>query len=87
MFTLTAEEFAALRSQSATSNTGRGGRRYAPRVFTEHGALMAATILSSQRAIEIAVYVVRAFVRLRELAAKHGDLAKRLNELEPTNGS
>ena len=85
MFTLTAEEFAALRSQSATSNTqpgGRGGRRYAPRVFTEHGALMAAMILSSPRAIEISVYVVRAFVRLRELAATHGDLAKRLDDLE-----
>ena len=82
MFTLTDEEFTALRSQFATSNTGRGGRRYAPRVFTEHGALMAATILSSPRAIEISVYVVRAFVRLRELAATHGDLAKRLTDLE-----
>ena len=82
MFTLTDEEFAALRSQFATSNTGRGGRRYAPGVFTEHGALMAATILSSPRAIEISVYVVRAFVRLRELAATHGDLAKRLDDLE-----
>ena len=82
MFTLTDEEFAALRSQTATSNIGRGGRRYAPRVFTEHGALMAATILSSPRAIEISVYVVRAFVRLRELAITHGDLAKRLDDLE-----
>jgi len=82
MFILTDEEFAALRSQFATSNAGRGGRRYLPRVFTEHGALMAATILSSPRAIEISVYVVRAFVRLRELAATHGDLAKRLDELE-----
>lgn len=82
MFTLTDEEFAALRSQSATSNTGRGGRRYAPRAFTEHGALMAATILSSPRAVEIAVYVVRAFVRLRRIASTHGDLAKRLNDLE-----
>jgi len=82
MFTLTDDEFAALRSQSATSNAGRGGRRYAPRVFTEHGALMAAMILSSPRAIEISVYVVRAFVKLRELAATHSDLAKRLDELE-----
>jgi hypothetical protein len=88
MFTLTAEEFAALRSQFATSNDqsatspGRGGRRYAPRVFTEHGALMAATILNSPRAVEVSVYVVRAFVRLRELAATHGDMAKRLDELE-----
>ncbi|MFZ5550306.1 MAG: ORF6N domain-containing protein [Pseudomonadota bacterium] len=85
MFTLTAEEFTALRSQFATSNDqspGRGGRRYAPRVFTEHGALMAATILNSPRAVEVSVYVVRAFVRLRELAATHGDLAKRLDDLE-----
>lgn len=86
MFTLTPEEFEALRSQFATSNTPdtptRGGRRYAPRVFTEHGALMAATILNSPRAIEVALYVVRAFVRLRELAMTHGDLAKRLDELE-----
>lgn len=85
MFTLTDAEFSALRSQFATSNTdpgGRGGRRYAPRVFTEHGSLMAATILSSPRAVEVCVYVVRAFVRLRELAATHDDLAKRLAELE-----
>ena len=84
MFTLSADEWAALRSQFATSNEqgGRGGRRYAPRVFTEHGALMAATILNSPRAVEVSVYVVRAFVRLREMAATHGDLAKRLAELE-----
>jgi hypothetical protein len=82
MFTLTDEEFAALRSQFSTTNAGRGGRRYAPRVFTEHGALMAATILNSPRAVDISIYVVRAFVQLRELAATHGDLTKRLNELE-----
>jgi hypothetical protein len=85
MFTLSAEEFSVLRSQFATSNDqspGRGGRRYAPRVFTEHGALMAATILNSPHAVEISIYVVRAFVRLRELAISHGELAKRLDELE-----
>lgn len=71
MFQLTAEEFAALRSQFATSNkdgtqtaTGRGGRRYAPRVFTEHGSLMVTTILNSPRAVEVSIYVVRAFVQL-----------------------
>lgn len=82
MFTLTAEEFAALRSQFATSNTGRGGRRYLPQVFTEHGALMAATILNSPRAIDVSLFVVRAFVHLRELALTHKDLAKRLDDLE-----
>lgn len=81
MFVLTDEEFAALRSQSATSNVKRGGRRYAPRVFTERGALMAATVLSSTRAIETSVYVVRAFVQLRELAVSHQDLSKRLDDL------
>jgi hypothetical protein len=60
----------------------RSGRRYAPRVFTEHGALVAATILNSPRAVEASVYVVRALVRLREMVATHGDLAKRLDELE-----
>ena len=62
-FQLTDGEFATLRSQFATSNPSRGGRRHLPRVFTEHGALMAATILSSPRAIEVSVYVVRAFVQ------------------------
>lgn len=78
MFALADEEFAALRSQTATSNAGRGGRRCAPRVFTEHGALMAATVLNSPRAVEIWVYVVRAFVRLRNLPATLGVLGKRL---------
>jgi chaperonin cofactor prefoldin len=82
MFTVSDEEFDALRSQFATSNAGRGGRRYLPQVFTEHGALMAATLLNSPRAVEVSIYVVRAFVRLRELAASHQDLAKRLSELE-----
>jgi hypothetical protein len=84
MFQLSAEEFAALRSQFATSNSpaGRGGRRYLPRAFTEHGAIMAASVLNSPRAIEVSMYVVRAFVRLRELAATHQDLAKRLDALE-----
>ena len=85
MFQLTAEEFANLRSQFATSSldgVSHGGRRYAPRAFTEHGALMAATILSSPRAVEVSVYVVRAFVQLRELANTHQGLAKRLDALE-----
>ena len=80
IFELTREEFANLKSQFATSSWG--GRRKLPLAFTEHGAIMAATVLSSSRAIEVSVYVVRAFVRLRELAATHGDLAKRLDDLE-----
>ena len=86
MFQLTAAEWAALRSQSATleaTPSGRGQhRKYLPYAFTEHWAIMPANLLSSPRAIEESVYVVRAFVRMRELAATHGDLAKRLAELE-----
>lgn len=82
MFQLTEEEHAALRSQFATSNIGRGGRRYAPYVFTEHGAMMAATILNSPRAVEMSVFVVRAFVQLREMLATHKELAARLEALE-----
>lgn len=85
MFELTADEFSALRSQFATSNAlpgSRGGRRYLPRAFTEHGAIMAASVLNSPRAIDVSVYVVRAFVRLRELAITHRDLAQRLDALE-----
>ena len=65
-----------------TSKTGRGGRRYRPYVFTEHGAVMAASVLNTPRAVEASVFMVRAFVRLRHLAASHKDLAKKLDELE-----
>lgn len=84
MFTLTSEEFASLRSQFATSNasSGSGGRRYAPNVFTEHGAIMAASLLNSARAIDVSVYVVRAFVQQRELLASNKDLARQLRTLE-----
>ena len=82
MFQLTAEEFDSLRSQFATSNAGRGGRRYFPYAFTEHGAMMAAMVLNSPRAVEVSVYVVRAFVRLRQAAVLHKDLAERLSSLE-----
>jgi hypothetical protein len=83
MFQLTDEESAALRSQFATLKTGRGQhRKYQPYVFTEHGAIMAAMVLNSPRAVEVSVYVVRAFVRLRQAAVVHENLAKRLSELE-----
>jgi phage regulator Rha-like protein len=84
MFSLTDQEFGSLRSQNATSNArpGRGGRRYVPYAFTEHGALMAANVLSSRRAIEVSIFVVRAFIRLRETLAAHKELAKKLEELE-----
>ena len=83
MFQLTTEESESLKSQFATLKTGRGQhRKYQPYVFTEHGAIMAAMVLNSPRAVEVSVYVVRAFVRLRQAATLHEDLAKRLAELE-----
>ncbi len=94
MFQLTKEEYEALRFQIGTSNdkslrsqivtskTGRGGRRYLPYVFTEHGAMMAANILNSERAIEASVQVVRAFVKLRQLLASNVELAKKLEAME-----
>lgn len=82
MFQLTFEEHEHLRSQLVTSNAGRGGRRYAPYVFTEHGAIMAATILNSPKATEMSVFIVRAFVQLREMLSSHRELAAKLEELE-----
>jgi hypothetical protein len=74
------EEFASLKSHFATSSWG--GRRKLPLAFTEHGAIMAATVLKSPRAIEVSVYVVRAFIQLRELVGSHKELALRLDALE-----
>jgi hypothetical protein len=82
MFRLTDKEQQVLRSQFATSKKGSGGRRYAPYAFTEHGAIMAATVLNSKRAIQMSVFVVRAFVRLREMLANNRQLAVKLSELE-----
>jgi len=81
MFGLSKQEFENLKCQFGTSSSW-GGRRKSPNVFTEHGAIMAASVLNSQRAIEASVFVVRAFVRLREMLATHKDLARKLAELE-----
>lgn len=81
-FQLTSEEWNSLRFQFGTSKSGRGGRRYLPFAFTEHGTIMLASVLNSQRAVEASVYVVRAFVRLREVLTSHKDLAQKLKELE-----
>lgn len=80
LFELTAEEFADLKLHFATSSWG--GRRTTPLAFTEHGAIMAATVLNSPRATEMTVYVVRAFVKLRELLTSNKDLARKLAALE-----
>ena len=68
--------------QNATSNSARGGRRKLPSVFTEHGAIQAANVLRTARAIEMGIFVVRAFVQLREVLSANKELAQRLNELE-----
>jgi hypothetical protein len=80
-FRLTAKEHGNLRSQLATSN-GHGGRRYAPFVFTEHGALMAATVLNSPRAVEMSRYLIRAFVQMRETILANATILKRLAEID-----
>lgn len=80
---LTESETAYLRSQNATLKPGRGQhRKYLPTAFTEHGAIMAATILNTPRAVEMSVYVVRAFVKLRELLSSQAELARKLALLE-----
>jgi hypothetical protein len=83
-FQLTSEEFENLMSQIAISSSKHGGRRKLPWVFTEHGALMAANILRSSRAVEMSIYVVRAFVKLRELSATNAAIMKRLAEIDKT---
>ena len=85
IFELTDEEFANLKSQFATSSWG--GRRKRPIAFTEHGAIMAATILNSPRAVEMTIYIVRAFVQLRDLLASNRQLAAKFAELERKVGS
>ncbi len=91
-FRLSPPEFMTLRSQIATSNerlvrpqyapVSRGGRRYLPYAFTEHGAIMAANVLNSARAVQMSVFVVRAFVKMRGLLQNQVDLAKKLAALE-----
>jgi hypothetical protein len=80
---LTDQELASLRSQFATLKTGRGQhRKYAAIAFTEHRAIMAATVLNSPRAVRMSVYVVRAFVKLRQELSSSAEFARRLEVLE-----
>jgi hypothetical protein len=83
MFQLNADEVESLRSHFATLKTGRGQhRKYAPHAFTEQGVAMLSSVLNSERAIEVNIAIMRAFVRLREIMATHKDLARKLDELE-----
>jgi phage regulator Rha-like protein len=83
MFQLTAEEAERSRSQSATLKLGRGQNiKYLPHVFTEHGVVMLSSVLRSERAIQMSILVVDAFVRMRELMATNKDIAARVEKLE-----
>ncbi len=85
MFQLTAEEWQGLIFQSGMSNAkgaGRGGRRYLPYAFTEQGVAMLSSVLSSERAIEVNIAIMRAFVSLREFLATHQELAHKVDELD-----
>ncbi len=84
LFQLTKEEVEDLTSQSAMSKPGSGGRRTLPWAFTEHGALQASNVLNSPRAIAMSVYVIRAFIRLREVLAENQVMAKRMADVEKT---
>jgi hypothetical protein len=81
-FVLTGKEFAVLRSQTVTSSSGWGGRRTPPWAFTQEGVAMLSSVLRSDRAIQVNIEIMRAFVRLRELLATHVELARRLDDLE-----
>ncbi len=82
MFQLTSDEAAALRSQIAISNVGRGGRRYAPYVFTEQGVAMLSGVLRSKTAIAVNIAIMRAFVELRRIAASYTAIERRLEDFE-----
>src|SRR6201998_176676 len=78
-FQLSSHELKTLKSQNVISSKGHGGARYLPYVFTEHGAIMAATVLNSERAIEMSVFVVLAFVRMREMLSTNEKLAAKID--------
>ena len=83
MFQLTEDEAAALRSQSVTLDEGRGRySKYAPLAFTEHGVAMLSSVLSSDRAVQMNILIIRAFVKLRELLAGNKELARKIEQLE-----
>jgi hypothetical protein len=82
MFQLTVEEDQSLRSQIVTSKVGRGGRRYRAYVFTEQGVAMLSSVLNSERAVQVNIAIMRAFVRLREMLESNKELAAKLDDLE-----
>jgi phage regulator Rha-like protein len=84
VFQLAPEEVALLRSQTVISKAGRGGRRYLPYAFTEHGALMAATVLNSAQAVKMSLFIIRAFVKMRQNLAANAAILNRLAEIDKT---
>lgn len=82
MFQLSPEETKSLRSHFAISKGGRGGRRFAPFVFTEQGVAMLSSVLNSEPAVQVNIAIMRAFVKVREVLASHGDLARKLSKME-----
>jgi hypothetical protein len=82
MFQLSETEWDFLRSQNATSKSGRGGNRVIPFAFTEHGISMLSSVLNSNRAVEVNIAIVRSFIRLRRVLNSDRDLANRLSDLE-----
>jgi phage regulator Rha-like protein len=82
MFQLTKDEAERLKSQFATSNVGRGGRRKLPYVFTEHGVAMLSSVLRSEKAVEMNIFIIRAFIKMRELLATNKDLAYKVEKME-----
>ncbi len=82
MFELTQTEVDVLRSQIATSKTGRGGARYLPMVFTEHGVLMLSTVLNSERAINVNIQIIRIFTRIRQMLMDNTELRLAIEKLE-----
>jgi hypothetical protein len=82
MIRLTLEDFEALRCQSGTSNEGRGGRRYLPYAFTQEGVAMLSSVLQSPRAVAVNVGIMRAFIRLRQMALSVEELVRKVDNLE-----
>lgn len=82
MFQLTDEEWESLRSQNAISKKGRGGRRYAPFAFTEHGVLMLSSVLNSDRAIQVNIQIMRIYTKLKGMLMDHKDILLKLEKLE-----
>lgn len=82
MFRLSTTEASVLRCQIGASNKGRGGSRYLPHVFTEHGVAMLSSVLHSERAVAVNIEIMRTFVRLRQMLASNVELSRRLDNLE-----